>query len=63
MNKNKQKKWNSINVLYPKHKMVGMWHEIYKKSNGSYCSDESPNGWGNFGCKRCQAIINNHLFN
>jgi len=55
MNKNKQK-WNSINVLYPKHKMVGMWHEIYKKSS-SYCSDKSPNGWGNFGCKRCQAII------
>ncbi|RKY70965.1 MAG: hypothetical protein DRQ14_08090, partial [Candidatus Latescibacterota bacterium] len=21
------------------------------------CSDDSPNGWGNFGCRRCQAIV------
>ena len=26
------------------------------KTPGGYCSDQNPNGWGNFGCQRCEMI-------
>ncbi len=39
-----QEYWKAIDTLHPKHR-------------DRYCTDDSPNGWGNFGCKRCQAII------
>lgn len=48
--------WKAIDVLFPKHKMAKYWHDIYKNTT-AYCSDEMPNGWGNFGCKRCDAIV------
>ena len=48
--------WTSLGKVYPRHRMVGQWHNLYKGTAG-YCTDDAPNGWGNFGCKRCQAIV------
>ena len=48
--------WDFINDMYPKHRMGGRWNELYNKTNGGECTDEEPNGWGNFGCKRCNLI-------
>ena len=48
--------WKAIDVLHPKHRMAGQWHDIYK-GTPAYCSDEGPSGWGNFGCARCDAIV------
>jgi hypothetical protein len=52
-----QRKWEAIDALYPFHRMAGQWHKIYKGNSRVYCSDVMPNGWGNFGCKRCNAIM------
>ena len=48
--------WKAIDRLHPKHKMGGSWHNIYKGTD-AYCTDDAPNGWGNFGCKRCDMIM------
>lgn len=53
----KSEYWRAIDVLQPKHKMASGWHEMYKHQR-AYCSDQSPNGWGNFGCERCNLIVN-----
>ena len=41
--------WYAIDIIYPKH------------DDGTkppaHCSDNSPNGSGSFGCKRCQVIV------
>lgn len=55
--KDTEQYWKAIDALYPQHRMVGWWHTSSKGPNGVYCTDDSPNGWGNYGCKRCQAII------
>jgi hypothetical protein len=55
--KDPEKYWKAIDTLHPKHRMAGMWHEMSKGPDGVYCTDDSPNGWGNYGCQRCQAII------
>ena len=48
--------WKALDLLHPKHRMAGGWHEMFE-GRKSYCSDDTPNGHGNFGCKRCEAII------
>lgn len=53
--KNVEKYWKAIDALFPKHRMAGQWHEMYRNTH-IYCTDDTPNGWGNFGCKRCDAI-------
>jgi len=50
-----KKELNAINILFPKHRMIGQWHQLYKNTE-TYCTDDSPNGWGNFGCERCNTI-------
>ena len=55
--KTNEQLWAAIDSLFPKHRMVGQWHEMYKDTK-AYCTDNGPSGWGNFGCKRCQAIVN-----
>jgi len=45
INKNSKKYWDALDIIYPKHNTDGI------------CCDNLPNGHGNFGCKRCQAII------
>lgn len=51
------KYWQALDLLYPKHRMVGQWHEMWKDAPKGYCTDNGPNGWGAYGCKRCQAIV------
>ena len=54
--KDPEKYWKAIDAIYPRHHMNGQWHELYENNDG-YCTDDEPNGHGNFGCKRCQAIV------
>ena len=44
--------WKAIDTLYPSHS-----DNQRHMHNKSLCTDDSPNGWGNFGCKRCDAIV------
>ena len=48
--------WKALDVVHPKHRMAGQWHEMYKGTRG-YCTDDAPSGHGNFGCARCDAIM------
>jgi hypothetical protein len=48
--------WKALDLLHPKHRMAAGWHEQWKGTK-AYCSDDTPNGHGNFGCERCDAII------
>lgn len=48
--------WKAIGLLFPKHRMGGIWHGMYKGTY-AYCTDDEPSGWGGFGCRRCQAIV------
>ena len=48
--------WKAIGILHPRHRMAAGWHEDYRGTD-AYCTDDSPDGWGNFGCKRCDAIV------
>ena len=43
------RKWTKLNNLAPKHKIVFL-------GTPDNCTDWEPNGWGNFGCKRCNLI-------
>ena len=54
--KSVEKYWKALDLVHPKHRMSGSWHEMYK-GKSSYCSDDTPSGHGNFGCKRCDAIM------
>ena len=54
--KSVERYWKALDLVHPKHKMAGNWHEMWKRTN-AYCSDNEPSGHGNFGCKRCEAII------
>ena len=48
--------WAAIDLLYPKHRMMGGWGELFKNLK-FHCTDNEPSGWGNYGCKRCDAIV------
>lgn len=39
--------WDALDLLFPRH------DDGHKPA---LCTDDSPNGWGNFGCERCDAI-------
>jgi len=45
--------WKAIDVLYPSHHL----NQKHMYKGESFCTDDAPNGWGNFGCKRCDAIM------
>lgn len=45
--------WKAIDTLYPSHSA----NHHYMHNGKSLCTDDIPNGWGNFGCKRCDAIV------
>jgi hypothetical protein len=56
MKKSEEDYWKAIDLLFPKHQMIGQWNELFKNKD-SYCTDDVPNGWGVYGCKRCNAIV------
>lgn len=41
--------WKGIDKVAPKHR-------IELRGTSDDCTDKEPNGWGNFGCKRCNLI-------
>ena len=45
--------WKAIDVLYPSHRD----NHRHLHNGKSLCSDDAPCSWGNFECKRCDAII------
>ena len=55
-----KQKWDAINVLHPFHRMWERWNILYNGTSG-YCSDKAPSGGGNFGCRRCAAIVGQKL--
>jgi hypothetical protein len=54
--KTKADYWAAIDVLYPKHQMTGIWIGVKDEAHG-LCTDNEPSGNGNYGCKRCDAIV------
>ena len=47
MKKSPEEYWKALDLIVPKH------NDGHKPS---LCTDDTPNGGGNFGCKRCDAI-------
>jgi hypothetical protein len=54
--KTKEDYWKAIDLLFPKHRMAGHGQKCVSGET-AYCTDDAPNGRGNFGCKRCQMIV------
>ena len=50
MKKTREDYWKAIDLLFPRHR-------ISSCADDTGCTDDSPNGHGNFGCKRCQMIV------
>jgi hypothetical protein len=48
--------WAAIDLLYPKHRFSGGWGSFFKDQK-YHCTDAEPSGWGNYGCKSCDAIV------
>ena len=48
--------WAAIDLLFPKHQMAAGWRALFKDEKHR-CTDKEPNGWGNYGCKRCEVIV------
>jgi len=49
--------WRAIDFLFPRHRSKFAGVAVENACKPCLCCDDSPNGSGNFGCARCDAIV------